>query len=76
MKKKTRKTKLIHLRGTRQVSKLIKRESGIAFKKGIREPLLTELVVFINRYIFYGGFLAVEYRPVQMRHVKPIVYSE
>jgi len=55
-KKMTRQTNLIHLAGTLQVSKLIKRERGTDFEKDIRETLLTRLVVFVNRYLFCGRF--------------------
>jgi hypothetical protein len=48
VKKKIRKNKLIHLLGTRQVSKLIKRESGIDFEKGIWEILLIKEANVVN----------------------------
>ena len=75
-KKTIRQTNLIHMAGTLDVSKLIARESGTAFEKCIQEPLLTGLVVFVNRYMFYGGFQGVEYRSGQKHHIKPFVYSE
>jgi hypothetical protein len=50
-KKLTRQTNLIHLAEMLGVNKVIKRESGTDFEKGIREPLLTGLVVFVNPYV-------------------------
>ena len=50
-KKRIRQTNLIHLAEMLHVSKLIKREIGTDFEKGIREPLLTGLAVFVNRYV-------------------------
>jgi hypothetical protein len=49
--KKTRHASLIHLAEMLQVSKLTKRENRTDFEKGIREPLLTGLVIFVNRYV-------------------------
>ena len=49
--KLTRQTNLIHLAEMLRVSKLTKRENRTDFEKGIREPLLTGLVVFVNRYV-------------------------
>jgi hypothetical protein len=56
------------------VIKPIKRESGADFEKGIGDPFIIELVVFVNRYMFYGGFQAVKYRSGQTRHIKPFIY--
>jgi hypothetical protein len=50
-KKLTIQTNLIHLAEMLQVSMLIKRENRTDFENGIREPLLTGLVVFVNRYV-------------------------
>ena len=54
--KLTRQTNLIHLAEMLQVSKLIKRENRTDFEKGIQEPLVTGLAIFVNRYMFYGDF--------------------
>jgi len=50
-KRLTRQTNLIRLAEMLQVSKLTKRENRTDFEKRIREPLLTGLVVFVNRYV-------------------------
>ena len=47
----TRQTNLIRLAEMLQVNELAKRENRIDFEKGIGEPLLTGLVVFVNRYV-------------------------
>jgi hypothetical protein len=62
-KKLTRQTNLIHLAEMLQVSELTKLENRIDFEKGILEPLLTGLVVFVKSLcMFYGGFQSVECR--------------
>jgi len=53
--------------GTLRVSKLTARESRIAFEKSIQVPLLTGLVVFDNRYMFYADF-----RPLSTDRAKNI----
>ena len=65
-----RRTKSIHLAGRLQVSKLIERESETDFEKDIRDPLLIGLVVFINRYLFCGGF-----RPLSTDRAKRITIN-
>ncbi len=49
--KLTRQTSLIRLAEILRVSKLTKRENRTDFEKGIRDPLLTGLVVFVNSYV-------------------------
>jgi hypothetical protein len=49
--KLTRQTNLIHLAELLRVNKLTKRDNKTDFEKRIREPLLTGLVVFVNRYV-------------------------